>query len=240
MGRLGQLNTAHFLVRLKRYGKVPLAWYRRAGACPRDHVGTVTGFRIGQDPTCPMCGGTGELMIPMALPVSGLSEGKVLLYGALIGKAKSPIQEDVGDLQVSFLAEDYPFGEGDRIVLPSREKVASEEILRGSGSKDRLRYPQAKQVLSVYKEASSLAAGAVTSGYALSDNGTTITWSSGITAGEQYAIAYVYRPTYEVVAGSLHLRETATDGSQFPSHLTMRLWEWSPVDRNANLALPSV
>lgn len=225
MDMLGTLRPADFAHAIQQMGEVPLKWYRSQGECPACHD-PVTGF--APNPDCPRCDGVGIIYSDAPLPVDSVTGGKVLLSQAVLGRTFMPVELVQGDIVCSFVpgAGEYDLEEGDRLVLASRELRWRERIVRGAGVADRLRRSPATRMQAVYT-----AAGPVVTGFSLSSDGRSLAWAGGPTAGTQYLAAYWYRPSFVVVAGSIHHRVEAPDGGRFPNRVLLRPWQQAPTDR---------
>jgi hypothetical protein len=234
MGRLGNLNTAHYARLIRTYGRVPAGWHRRVGPCPRPHVATVGGFQIGADPHCPLCGGTGELLQEMALPTTGRTGGKVYYQNCTQTMLRQMPGLEVGDLLLSFFPDEYPLLEGDRLFLSDREARASQQLKRGTGSSDRLTLPRAVGLLQLVSED-----GAAT-GYSLDAAGGHVVWDpdTGLAAGKQYTVAYRYLPAYVVFQGTFVQRPVSDDGTPFPARVALKRYQFAATDQPSGLGWP--
>jgi len=222
MGTLGQLRTEHFEHLIESYGEVPAYWLRFEGECPVCHHPR-TGFSL--NPACTVCGGVGVLWKQMTLPTTGPTGGKLVLQNAQLVKVKAPILLQDGDVYCTYLHTEYPFEEGDRIILDTREVRFTQQLLRGSGASDTLKHWPVTRIQAVYKST-----GEVTTGFAVSTDERGITWTSGPAAGSVYTVSYWYYPTLFIVSGSFHRRVEATDGDLFPYRVVMRIWAQAPTD----------
>lgn len=231
MGTLGQLSTGHFAGLIQRYGETPSAYYRRVGPCPRSHHQVVTGF--GPDPTCPLCGGVGELFeladLDQIIATSAAS-GKVVLQSALTSKQKQPIEKVTGEMQCSYLPDDYEMAEGDRLIIGSRDSWFQENRIHlpggtGSGT-DYLRYWPLLQIGAVY-DADGLVSPSV---YGIDATTRGLTFGGTITAGDPYVVRYRYRPQWQVVPSSHLHRVQASNGDRFPNRCLLRQWQGLPTD----------
>lgn len=237
MGSLGQLNTSHFAALIRKYGVVPASWYQRIGKCPRPHNNVFTGF--SPDNTCPLCGGTGEIFRSMPLPLdSPRTSGKVLANVANLRKDKAAVELVAGDMLLSYIETDYPFAEGDKLLLRQRVADHSEELERGGSSGDRLRFSPVTQITAVYIGSGELPRNS----YTLSADGAQVLFGGAggpvspaitVAPGTPYTIRYRYRPSFLIVAGSFTRRPEATNGDLFPTDCVLRVYNQSPTDAKA-------
>ena len=223
MGNLGNLRTEEFAFLLAEGGEVPAAYYQRVGPCPAGHVDRQSGY--SPDSTCSLCHGTGTLYVAQTLPTQGETGGKVLILGLDVRKAKNPLDMQAGDLFCTYLEDDYPFAEGDHLVLSSRELTQTQKLKRGSGASDWLRRSHITRIDAIYT-----AAGAFAGSKAVGGDGHSVVPAGSLAAGTDYTIRYRYRPRYTVMASSALHRVPAGDGSRFPSRVLLRLWDESPID----------
>lgn len=221
MGNLGPLRTEAFANSIKLIGRVPSAWWRFEGECPH-----CEGL-LQPDLTCTLCGGKGVVHKEMALPTTGPTGGRMLLQNARVGQFYGPASAMAGDIYCSFLPTEYPLAEGDWLVPTTREMRRSDRVVRGSTATDPLpRFP-VTAVDAVYTASAEVSS----SLYALNAAGTGVTWTGGPAAGTALLVVYRFRPTYEVVQGSFHVRERAEDDSAFPSSCLLRMRGQGHLDR---------
>jgi hypothetical protein len=227
VGKLAQLDTTVFANEIKRVGKVPERWFRRLGPCPRHKSGRNTfNFDPLADPDCSLCGNTGWLFEEQAVDTTGGSGGRLMVYQATDRNKKSPVELLGGDMVCSFMPDEFAIAEGDRFVLASRLFTHTEQIRLVPGQ---LAYPllftPVRVIEAVYGEAGKLDPAT----YSLGGSGTVLTFT-GLPTGEVVTTRYRFRPTFVVLEGSVHHRETATNGDYFPSRCIFRLWRNHQLD----------
>lgn len=222
------MQTEHFDRFVKRNGEIPLSYMRRLGPCPNTHRNVVTGFEPDGD--CALCGGVGEIFesVDMGEIIAGSRcGGKMMLVNASLSKQKQPIELAVGDLQCTYLPDDYDMASGDRLTLNSRDEWATESLVRGAGDTDPLRYWPILSIRAVVSEDGSVSS----SDYQVSSDGRSVEWLTSIDVGKQYTIRYRYRPQWVVADGS-HLRriEPTVGTDRFPNRCILRLWQANDTD----------
>lgn len=231
-GQLGDLDTGEFAELIEEFGELPVRWYRDAGPCPNTHNDPVLGSSGGYGSTalaCPLCFGTSRLIKNMALPLTGRTSGKILCQNAMVGRSRSPIQLEGGEVICTFIEDDYPLAEGDRLLLGSRVSDYAELIKHTGDAYDALRYTPVHSILNVTLPPPT---GEVTSGFAVQAASLGITWSSGApTVGSQYTVRYRYYAVFVVATGGIHRRVRATNGAAFPSRAVLRQFNQGRLDR---------
>lgn len=229
MGKLGLLRTDVFDRMVRWFGEVPSFWYQRVGPCPVAHNDVVRGFSPNN--ACAICGGTNTAYRLTTARSTALTGGRVLTVNLDQQRLEQPfaVPLEAGDVFCAWIDTEYPFAEGDRLGLPTRMADFAEELVRGTGSGDRLRFTPALEVLAVYTPSGVL----TSSAYALSADGLTLTFSgaSAPAAGTQYTVRYRYRPSYIFVAQSFQRFPAASNGDLFPTLGVLRLFEQSQIDR---------
>ncbi len=235
-GTLGQLRTAHFCAKIRKYGVVPSFWFQRIGPCPASHVNVFSGFTPDVD--CPLCGGTGEVYREIDIPPNDvdLTGGKILANVFSSTQHAFPVKIQAGDMRCAFIETEYPFAEGDKIGLSERTEDMSENLVRGSGSSDRLRYWPVFEIIAVYVASGEFNADS----YVISTDKRSIQFSGTngptdptdtMAADAQYTVRYRFRPSYIVVQGSFIRRPAATNGELFPTEAVLRRYTQSPMDQ---------
>lgn len=228
MGTRGQLNTRHFARFLQRNGERPLRYLRRVGPCPNTHNRAIGLYNT--DPTCALCGGVGEVFREVDLaPVWERSpaHGKLALVNALLSKQKQPLELVTGELQCTYLPDDYPLADGDRLYLRSRDAWTSQLlVVSETGGTDYLRLSPVLQIAAVYTADGELDA----SLYRVSDDERGVTWDASVTQGTQVTLRYQFRPVWMVVAGTQLSRIEADNGDRFPNRCLLRMWQGLDLD----------
>jgi uncharacterized protein YbaR (Trm112 family) len=228
---LGFLDPAEFAALIAEFGEVPYRWYRDVGPCPNAHNDAVLGGGAQMGTTalaCPICKGTTRIVREMEVPLAGRALGRLLLQQAQIGRTRAPIELEGGEIICTYIEDDYPLADGDRLVLSSRISDFSELRRRGEGADDRLRHSPVASILNVYLPPPT---GELSGGFGVSDDATGVFWgTTGPPAGTQYTIRYRYYATFQVAAGSHHRRVRAKDGSSFPSRCVLQKFEQANFD----------
>jgi hypothetical protein len=215
---IGNLDPEDFIAEIDNYGEVPSAWYHYVGTCPAAHNHPRRGHGYG--PTCALCGGTG--FIWKVKPIPDVSTGgKVLVSQAKAQKNQTPVQILKGDCFLVWDPLEYVgLDEGDRLLLGSREMQWREFIEHdpADADGDLLFHHPVTEIDAIWG-----VSGEITTGFSLSADGARVRWSSG--PGERYTVLYRFRPSYQIVEGSVHHRRPG-----FPRTAIGRLWPQSPVD----------
>lgn len=226
VGNLGDLEVAEFAELVADVGEVPLRWLRRIGDCSR--CGQNIGGFNRRDPSCPVCGGTGTIFREGDLPLDSLTEGKIIAQNAMIGRTRMPVALQEGDLVVTYMSGDYPLGDGDRFILPSRRQTHSERLARGAGTEDKLQYTPVYGIYYVYGQDAE-----IITGWGLSADSRSVVWdfnAGNPQAGTQYTVLYEYHPEWVIAGGSQHQRVRANTGESFPNRVVMRMFQGAPWD----------
>lgn len=230
------LEPAEFSDLLEDLGEIPAFWHRRVGPCPRC-VDPVGGFDR-RDPACPNCNGSGEIYRVMALPLTGRTCGRVVATNAMIGKTRSPIELQGGEVTLLYNPDDYPLSDGDRLGFSSR-LVGDQDLVRRDETRtgsliDRLRYRPVSAILNVYDRDEELL-----TGFRVATDKTGIKWaaSGGPAVGADYVVCYQFLLTYRVQRAGIHHRVRAADGSAFPNRVILTLDQLAPTDVTAGQGL---
>lgn len=235
MGNLGNLRTQDFNAKIKKYGVIPAFWFQRIGPCPAAHVDTFGGFTPNVD--CPLCGGTGEVYREIAVPPStDLTGGRILANVFNSTKHPFPIEIRTGDMRTAFVEDEYPFAEGDKVGLPDRTGDASENLNRGAGESDRLRFWPLLEILAVYTGDGEFNEDS----YVISQDKRSIQFSGTngpisptdtMAEDAQYTVRYRFRPNFIFVKDSFLRRPNATNGDMFPTEAVLRPYNQNPMDQ---------
>jgi hypothetical protein len=183
-------------------------------------------------PSCPICGGSGEVYRTLPIPTNSPTLGKVVCQNAMVGSRRLPVEVHGGELVCTFQETDYPLGDGDRIALASRPDVTHQILVRGSGPVDRLRFSPVRDVLAVIRGDTLAEA---KTGFAVSADRSGIEWTAGPSPGVQYTVSYRYDTSWAILTGSIHRRVRATNGDTFPSRAVLTKWGQHPPDNPGGL-----
>jgi hypothetical protein len=230
MGFLGQLSTEAFARLVATLGEVPSAYYRKVGPCPNPTHMDAVGGSMRTLPTCPLCGGCGELFKVMPIPLTGPTGGKVVCQQAMVGTRRYPFVVQGGEVVCTFLETEYPFHDGDRIALSTRPDTVDITYERETGDPvDRLMYTPVTEILTVYRGDTLTE---VTTGFQPSEDGLGIQWTgTAPVKGTMITLVYRYDTTWAILGGSQHRRVRATNGDVFPSRVLMAKWMQRDSDR---------
>lgn len=231
MGSLFNLSTEEFADLVADAGEAPFEYRVLIGPCPRTND-PLQGF-VTPDPDCPLCGGTGTIYQTWTAPSDSITGGVIAHQNAQLGKTKSPIPLQEGDLIATFLSTDFPMRGGDLLLFASRTETHAEELVRGSGATDRLQF-RAAELLQVY-----VPTGQVTSGCSIADDPGELAWDPDDdqtpAVGTNYLVQYRYYLPLVVQRRSHYLRRLATNGDPFPNRVVLRAWQRADTDTTPDL-----
>lgn len=231
MGFKSQLNTSDFERLIQTYGEPVARYLRKVGPCPNPLHGDVLSPGKPGDRSCPLCTGTKEVF--EELNVSEISDqspcaGKVVFQMATSSRRRVPVEKTTARGQLSYLPQDYPCQDGDRMVFTTRDDFHRELFVwdedHDGAASHPLRYWPALEVASVYAGAVKLS-----SGYGLTSDGRGITLT-GVAAGTSVLALYRYRSQWVISPGESLDRVAADNGDRFPNRVTLFKWQGYGTD----------
>lgn len=201
----------------------PILWQQNIGRCPCYNPSTGT-WNLNHV----QCNGTGRLLVSIDLTQPPAANYRVLVTNVTVGKIYEPLgQFQAGELILSFWPNEFAIGEGDLIVIPSRQTTYSEELIHSSTG-DTLSQSNVYTIDAIWGLNGAF------NGWNL--NGNTITWSSGgPSIGDYYTVRYQYSPTYQVIAASFLRRRPDNPLNVFsyqtvPSRAALKIWNPNLMD----------
>lgn len=192
----------------------PIQWFRYVGMCPCHDSKNGTYNRSHT-----LCGGTGKLKEEV-----DVSAFLAIVTNVTVSKVYHGLGELVaGDLICATWPQEIPLARYDEVVVPSRNRAESAQIVRGSGI-DPIPLPTTAVVAAVnliqriYDNN-----GPIYAGYSLQSDG--IAWKAGTgpTLGARYTVRYRYSPRWEVIDDAILNRVPDPNGDPIAQKVALRL-----------------